>query len=441
MPESRSLRVFLCHASQDKPKVRDLYKRLKSEGWIEPWLDEESLLPGQDFDLEIYRTIRDTDAIIICLSTVSVAKEGYVNKEIRRALDIAEEKPEGTIYVIPLRLDDCSPSFERLRKLHWVNYFTPHAHERLVKSLRARAIALKLSPPVDNLTKEYKPELPREYVPSDFSDLDLDLYRFVQIPQTSEAPYPFWIGKYPITNAQYECFLIVSDYATESYWRGFLKFNEDCIQIGQWRNEGLDWLKEKMGESNNPPLPEHWDDAHFGITNPDNPAVGITWYEANAYCNWLVRHWNELAESYVNSSLRPRLIRLPLDTEWTIAAGGETPPERYPWDTPGKATDDEKEILRRANVEESYIGHTTPVNASWRGASPYEVMDMAGNVDEWQANYHDMMRGNLSVRGGSWYWSLNWACVSITGRNYCHPNFRNNNIGFRVVALPREVSS
>ncbi len=89
MPASRPLRVFLCHASQDKPKVRELYKRLKSEGWIDPWLDEESLLPGQDFDLEIYRTIRDTDAIIICLSTVSVVKEGYVNKEVRRALEIA----------------------------------------------------------------------------------------------------------------------------------------------------------------------------------------------------------------------------------------------------------------------------------------------------------------------------------------------------------------
>src|SRR5512147_1744448 len=120
---TRKLRVFLCHASQDKPAVRELYKRLAVESWIEPWLDEENLLPGQDFDLEIYRATRDADAIIICLSKVSVVKEGYLNKEIRRALDIADEKPEGTIYVIPLRLDDCKPSFERLKQLHWVDYF------------------------------------------------------------------------------------------------------------------------------------------------------------------------------------------------------------------------------------------------------------------------------------------------------------------------------
>ena len=115
MANSRRLKVFLCHASQDKPAVRELYKRLAAEKWIDPWLDEENLLPGQDFDLEIYKAARDSDSIIICLSKVSVAKEGYVNKEIRRALDAADEKPEGAIYIIPLRLDDCTPSFERLK--------------------------------------------------------------------------------------------------------------------------------------------------------------------------------------------------------------------------------------------------------------------------------------------------------------------------------------
>ena len=45
---SRKLKVFLCHSSDDKPVVRGLYQRLKSEGWINPWLDEEKLYPGQD---------------------------------------------------------------------------------------------------------------------------------------------------------------------------------------------------------------------------------------------------------------------------------------------------------------------------------------------------------------------------------------------------------
>ncbi|MEK6754369.1 MAG: toll/interleukin-1 receptor domain-containing protein [Chloroflexota bacterium] len=59
MTETRKLRVFLCHSSQDKPivpqgdDIRELYQRLNAEGWIDPWLDGEKLLPGQDWDLEI----------------------------------------------------------------------------------------------------------------------------------------------------------------------------------------------------------------------------------------------------------------------------------------------------------------------------------------------------------------------------------------------------
>ena len=57
-------------------------------------------------------------------------KEGYLNREIQtRALDLAQEKPEGTIYIDSFALlDDCNPSFERLKQLHWLDYFTSNAH-------------------------------------------------------------------------------------------------------------------------------------------------------------------------------------------------------------------------------------------------------------------------------------------------------------------------
>ena len=393
MAGTRRLRVFLCHASQDKPAVRELYKRLAAEKWIDPWLDEENLLPGQDFDLEIYRAARDSDTIIICLSKISVAKEGYVNKEIRRALDAADEKPEGAIYIIPLRLDDCSPSFERLKKLHWVDYFTLNAHEKLIKSLRLRAGALNIETSENVVVPVAQPITPAQ-------NIDLDLYRFIQIPATAEVPYSFYIGKYPVTNAQYERFLNAPDFGDEPLWRGFLKFNEDCIQVSRWGNEGWDWFQGKSKDSKRIE-PRYWSDENFGILNSENPVVGITWYESNAYCNWLMRHWNEVAESKANMGLYPRLIRLPLVAEWIVAAGGQTPENRFPWDGVGKATTDIKEIVKRGNIEESGIGHTTPVNAYVRGASPFGVMDMAGNVREWQANYRDKI-GFLALRGGSW---------------------------------------
>jgi len=103
----RKLRVFLCHASQDKPIVRELYQRLLTEDWIDPWLDKEKLFPGQDWELEIEKSVEATDAVIVFLSNASVMKEGYFQKELKKVLDIANEKPEGVIFLIPMRLDDC----------------------------------------------------------------------------------------------------------------------------------------------------------------------------------------------------------------------------------------------------------------------------------------------------------------------------------------------
>ena len=80
--EKRLLKVFLCHASQDKPVVRGLYQKLLAEGWMDPWLDEEQLLPGQDWDMEIEKAVEAADAVIVCLSNNSVTKEGYVQKEL-----------------------------------------------------------------------------------------------------------------------------------------------------------------------------------------------------------------------------------------------------------------------------------------------------------------------------------------------------------------------
>jgi hypothetical protein len=75
--------------------VRDLYQHLQSEGFIKPWLDEEELLPGQDWQLEIPKAVRASDVVLVCLSPQSTTRAGYVQKEITFALDIADEQPEG----------------------------------------------------------------------------------------------------------------------------------------------------------------------------------------------------------------------------------------------------------------------------------------------------------------------------------------------------------
>jgi signal transduction histidine kinase len=117
-----NLHVFLCHSSQDKPAVRELYHKLSAEGWIDVWFDEKNLLPGQDWEYEIEKALDESDAVIVCLSRNSVTKEGFVQKELKFVIDIALEKPEGTIYILPVRLDNYSPP-RRLRSYHYVDYF------------------------------------------------------------------------------------------------------------------------------------------------------------------------------------------------------------------------------------------------------------------------------------------------------------------------------
>ena len=143
MTEPRKLRVFLflCHSSLDKPIVRELYQRLNAEGWIDPWLDKEKLLPGQEWELEIEKSVEISDVVVVCLSKNSVEKEGYFQKEIKKVLDLSDQKPEGTIFIIPLRLDDCEPP-RRLVKWQYVDYF-PKQNQRssyllLTKSLKIR---------------------------------------------------------------------------------------------------------------------------------------------------------------------------------------------------------------------------------------------------------------------------------------------------------------
>ncbi|MEP6895191.1 MAG: toll/interleukin-1 receptor domain-containing protein, partial [Chloroflexota bacterium] len=131
------LKVFLCHASENKPIVNNLFDDLVAAGY-EPWLDTEVLLPGMDWDLEIKKGMRASDSVIVCLSSISVSKEGYIQKELKFAQDIQDEKPRGTIFLIPLRLEPCETPYD-LRDIQWAEYTAPDGFEKLVKGLNIRA--------------------------------------------------------------------------------------------------------------------------------------------------------------------------------------------------------------------------------------------------------------------------------------------------------------
>jgi len=132
----RPLKVFLCYSPDERPAVQELYRRLQADGF-DPWLDEENLLPGQEEEAEIRKAVRSSDAVIVCLSHNAIQMAGRINKQIAHALDVADEQPEGTIFLIPLRLENC-PIPERLSRWHSVNLYDEQGYVRLIDALRTK---------------------------------------------------------------------------------------------------------------------------------------------------------------------------------------------------------------------------------------------------------------------------------------------------------------
>jgi formylglycine-generating enzyme required for sulfatase activity len=260
-----------------------------------------------------------------------------------------------------------------------------------------------------------------------------DLHTFLPI---ADSPTPnLHMGKYLVTNSQYERFLDSRNFVNKALWSDFPKFDEKGKDMHEtWGDEAWKWLQKELQDQDNEVqedvlLPRYWRDPRLGVSRRNAPVVGISWYEASAYCKWLHENWNDLDEGKQGQP-KPKSVRLPTEEEWSIAAGGEEPENRYAF---GELKD-KKDISRFANTDESGINRTTPVWMYPQGESPHHILDMSGNVFEWQANYRDSDHDVLSLRGGSWFINANVARVSI--RVDFHPYFRNVNFGFRVVVLP-----
>ncbi len=155
MPEpKRPLKVFLCHAHADRDPVRTLYARLTQDG-VDAWLDKAKLLPGQDWELEIRKAVREADVVVVCLSK-QFNEDGFRQREVKWALDTAMNKKEGSIFIIPARLEECD-TLESLRKWHWVDLFEDDGYEKLVSALRARADKIGTTLEKEKISRENAP--------------------------------------------------------------------------------------------------------------------------------------------------------------------------------------------------------------------------------------------------------------------------------------------
>lgn len=132
--------AFLSYAREDLATAQKLKRDLSLRGF-KIWADFEDLQPGQKWRFEITKAIRECDFFIALLSKSAITKKGYVQKEIREALEIVELVPPGSIYLLPVRADDSEPAHPSLVDLQWVDLFPSYKHSlgKIVRALSGGA--------------------------------------------------------------------------------------------------------------------------------------------------------------------------------------------------------------------------------------------------------------------------------------------------------------
>lgn len=119
---NRRPRIFLAYGKEDRSKVKKLARDLKKAGF-EPWMDEEQLLPGQNWPRAIQRAIEVSDFFVICFSCHSVAKRGFFQSELRYAMDVAACVPLEEIFLVPVRLSECVLPLRIARSTQYIDLF------------------------------------------------------------------------------------------------------------------------------------------------------------------------------------------------------------------------------------------------------------------------------------------------------------------------------
>jgi formylglycine-generating enzyme required for sulfatase activity len=233
----------------------------------------------------------------------------------------------------------------------------------------------------------------------------------------------FELARYPVTNAQYKFFMDDSGYNPNAPWW------DEAGQTWLLRDDhAIDGLQQGRDHKEHP---EYWYSKQFGIACPNHPVVGISWYEAMAFCRWLTQHQHYNPEGY--------WYTLPSEAEWEYAARRITR-RTYPWG-------DDVPDAERANFGYIYKS-TNPVGCFVAGKTPEEgIHDLAGNVQQWLSTIwmsypynandgreHVFSPESRVSRGGDW---INISLFSrASTRSGEPPETHDINQGFRLVRYP-----
>jgi hypothetical protein len=139
-----TVRPFISYAREDRAVASQLYRDLRANG-AQPWMDAENLLGGEEWEPAVRRAIAESSHFVALVSAQSVNKRGFVQKELRQALEALDTFPPGETFVIPVRVDASEPRHERLARLHWIDLFPEYldGFRRLLRSLRLEGTTLE----------------------------------------------------------------------------------------------------------------------------------------------------------------------------------------------------------------------------------------------------------------------------------------------------------
>ena len=204
------------------------------------------------------------------------------------------------------------------------------------------------------------------------------------------------------------------------------------------------WVKDFNYSYNDPMHQDYFHHQSYG----DYPVVGVTWGQANAFCNWRTKNKNDYLRGKKNSTSVPS-FRLPTEAEWEYAARGGLEFATYPWGT-GSTTSDRGCFLANFKpVRGNYAvdGALYTMEAKSFNANDYGLYNMAGNVSEWtntaynsssyymastmNPNVEDRKNKRKIIRGGSWKDVAYF--LEVGSRDYEYSDTARSYIGFRTV--------
>jgi len=439
--------IFISYSKQNKEYARKLTDNLLSLGF-DVWIDDQ-IEPSEEWFKRIVKGVRECAAFLVIMTPESGASR-WVEREVMLADEL--QKPmfpillNGDLHTCELWALFIGKQYEDTRgeKLPGDRFYTklalsaPRKTESpplqgsentaptdvwdgwMPKFDDPASSDEKLEKTVTEFTKRHLArlrELKEHQVanPPDVSHILPSPFEWCVVPtgevtirftpraKATTSVQAFSISRYPVTNSQYQGFVDSKDGYINPVWWDF------SDKAKRWRRDN--------------PEPQ------FTAFRGDQlPRTNVTWYEAMAFCDWLAGQIGQKIPGVPASLTGSPRILLPTEQQWQRAAQGDDGRE-YPWGNFFSAD--------YCNTVEGNIGQPSPVTHYENGESPFEVLDLAGNVWEWCLSEWGTSDINLNsegarvVRGGSYNFDQTVASTMYRDRNLPDRSF--NYQGFRIV--------